>query len=77
MVITAVILQDGSLIKGNTITHLAGIRDYQVIIVGNIFIMELGTQRIATQIMAVIMDFLQDGSLIRVSIITHQVGTFA
>jgi hypothetical protein len=75
MVITAVTLQDGSLTKGNTITHLAGIRDYQVITAENTFIMELGTQRIVTQIMAVLMDFHQDGSLIKASIITALAGT--
>ena len=75
MVITAVTLQDGSLTKGNTITHLAGIRDYQVITAENIFIMGLGIQGIVTQIMAVLMDFHQDGSLIKASIITALAGT--
>lgn len=75
MIIMAVILLTGSLIKENTITHLVGIRDYQVITAENIFIMGLGTQRIVTQIMTILMVFHLGGSLIKASIITALAGT--
>jgi len=74
MVITAVILLTGSLIKGNTITHLIGIRDCRVITAENIFIMELGIRHTATQILEEITVFLQVGNLIKGSIITALVG---
>lgn len=74
MVITAVILLIGSLIKGNIIIHLIGIRDYQVITAENIFIMELGIRRTATQIMEGITVSHQVGNLIKGSIITALAG---
>ena len=74
MVITAVILLTGSLIKGNTITHLIGIRDCRVITAENIFIMGLGIRRTAIQIMEGITVSHQVGNLIKGSIITALAG---